>query len=128
MQYVSLIGRLIYGGYFVFSGLNHFRNLKMMSGYAKSKGVPAPALAVAGSGSMVIVGGALVILGWHVPWGAGLIALFLLGVTPMIHNFWAASPEHKQAEIINFTKNLGLFGATLMIASIPYWPFALENP
>ena len=125
MQYVALIGRLIFGGYFLFAGLGHFTGLKGMAGYAKSKGVPAPTLAVAGAGLLIIVAGALVVLGWHADWGAWMIVLFLLGVTPMMHNFWSAAPAAKQDELINFTKNLGLLGAALMIASIESWPYSL---
>ena len=45
-----LIGRIIAGGFFLMNGFNHFAKLNMMTGYAKSKGVPAPAIAVDGSG------------------------------------------------------------------------------
>ena len=44
------IGRILFGGYFAFSGFNHFKMLDMMSGYAKSKGAPMPKLSVAFSG------------------------------------------------------------------------------
>jgi putative oxidoreductase len=37
-----LIGRILFGGYFIYNGYNHLKNLSMMSGYAKTKGVPFP--------------------------------------------------------------------------------------
>ena len=38
VYYAFLAGRVIVGGYFLMAGLNHFMKLKMMAGYAKSKG------------------------------------------------------------------------------------------
>ena len=52
-----LVGRVIVGGFFLMNGFNHFAQLNMMAGYAKSKGVSAPALAVGGSGVLLFLGG-----------------------------------------------------------------------
>src|SRR6185369_13563503 len=35
-----IAGRVIFGGYFLYNGINHFLNRKMMADYARSKGVP----------------------------------------------------------------------------------------
>ena len=51
-----LIGRVIVSGFFLMNAFNHFAQLNMMTGYAKSKGVPAPALAVGGSGVLLLLG------------------------------------------------------------------------
>ena len=39
-------GRIIFGGYFVYSGMRHFVDREMLIGYAKNKGVRWPELAV----------------------------------------------------------------------------------
>src|SRR5437870_11795074 len=49
-----LAGRAIFGGYFLYSGLNHFLKQDMLTEYARAKGVPAPAAAVAVSGLMLL--------------------------------------------------------------------------
>ena len=41
VEYLFLLGRILYGGFFVLGGLNHFMHLGMMSGFVASKGVPA---------------------------------------------------------------------------------------
>jgi uncharacterized membrane protein YphA (DoxX/SURF4 family) len=113
---VHLVGRIIYGGYFVYNGLNHFLNLAMMTQYAQSKGVPAPRLAVLGSGLMILLGGLSVLLGFHFRWGALLIVLFLIPVTLKMHSFWAVTdPTWRMVEMVNFTKNTALLGAALFI-------------
>jgi uncharacterized membrane protein YphA (DoxX/SURF4 family) len=74
-----LIGRLIAGGFFLTSGINHFAKLSMMAGYVKSKGTPAPGLAVGGTGALLILGGASLLLGYHPTIGATLLVICLLG-------------------------------------------------
>src|SRR6266542_1773787 len=52
-----LAGRAIFGGYFLYNGINHFLNRKILADYARSKGVPAPDVALAGSGVLILTGG-----------------------------------------------------------------------
>lgn len=127
MEIAFLIGRIIYGGYFLWNGINHFRNLAMMSGYAQSKGTPAPKAAVAGTGILVILGGLSMLLGVYPVIGAILLIIFLVGVSIKIHNFWAVQdPQMKMMETINFTKNMALLGGAMMTIEISRpWPLSL---
>lgn len=122
-----LAGRAIFGGYFIYNGVNHFTNRQMMADYARSKGVPAPAVAVAVSGAMIVAGGISIISGAWPKLGAGLISTFLLGVSPQMHAFWKEEDQQAQmAEMVNFTKNMALVGASLMAAGHPEpWPWGL---
>jgi uncharacterized membrane protein YphA (DoxX/SURF4 family) len=88
-----LVGRIIAGGFFLMNGFNHFAQLNMMTGYAKSKGIPAPALAVGGSGVLLFLGGLSLLLGYHPTIGAALLVIFLLGVSFGIHNFWTVQDQ-----------------------------------
>src|SRR5260370_40856055 len=74
-----LIGRIIAGGFFLTSGINHLAKLNMVAGYATSKGTPAPELAVGGTGALLILGGASLLLGDHPTIGATLLIICLLG-------------------------------------------------
>jgi putative oxidoreductase len=127
MIILFLIGRLILGGYFVMSGIRHFTHFGMMSGYAKSKGTPAPSAAIAGTGILLVSGGLSFLLGVWPFIGGILLVIFLLGVSFKIHDFWAISdPQAKMNEMINFTKNMGLLGAILIIMTYPGpWPYSL---
>jgi len=124
-----LVGRVVFGVLLGFMGLNHFTGLEGMSGYAKAKGVPAPRLAVVASGLMLILGGLAIALGVYPLVGAVVIALFFLGVTPVMHDFWTVDdPEQRQAEMTNFLKNATLFGAALVLVALSGtpWPYALN--
>ncbi|MGH9359187.1 MAG: DoxX family membrane protein [Terriglobia bacterium] len=127
MNIVLLIGRIILGGYFLYAGTHHFTNLEYMAGYAKMKGTPAPKAAVAGTGVLLVLGGLSLLFGVRPMVGCILLLIFLAGASPMMHDFWKVQdPQQRTGEMINFTKNLALAGAVLMILTIPGpWPLSL---
>ena len=113
----ELLGRVILGGYFLYNGINHWRNREMMSGYARSKGIPSADTAVAGTGLMLALGGLSLLFGVKPKAGAALIAAFLAGVTPTMHAFWKdEDPQEKANNQINFMKNMALLGAASLAA------------
>lgn len=123
---IFLIGRILFGGYFVMSGMNHFMKLGMLSGYAASKGVPSSKLAVIVTGLLLIVGGLGMLLGAYIQWAVLALALFFIPVTFKMHNFWAVSdPAMKMMEMVNFMKNMALLGAALMTLGVTNWPYSL---
>ena len=123
-----MAGRLIFGGYFLYNGINHFLNRKMLVDYARSKGVPAPDIAVAASGLMIVAGGLSVLTGMQPKVGAGLISAFLLGVSPQMHAFWKEEDaQQRMHEMVNFTKNMALVGSSFLVAAHPEpWPWQLN--
>ena len=128
-DYVFVLGRILYGGFFLLGGINHFQNLGMMSGYAASKGVPAAKPGVVVSGLLILVGGLLVILGWHVRIGLAFIVVFLVPVTYLMHDYWSETDMMGRInQRVNFQKNLALLGAALMMLMIPRpWPLGLST-
>ena len=42
MRALHVLGRAIFGGFFVYSGINHLQHTQAMGQYAAAKGVPAP--------------------------------------------------------------------------------------
>jgi uncharacterized membrane protein YphA (DoxX/SURF4 family) len=126
MLYAFLAGRILFGFFHLSSAVNHFKSLDSYAQYAASKKVPAPKLAIIGSGLLLLAGGLSILLGFRPPIGVAALVLFYAGVTPVMHNFWAAAPDQKQHELINFMKNVALLGATLMFVAIPQpWAFSL---
>jgi uncharacterized membrane protein YphA (DoxX/SURF4 family) len=122
------VGRAVLGGFFIYNAVNHFMNRDMLTAYAKSKQVPAAELAVPVSGALLLLGGVSVLTGMRPKIGASFIGLFLAGVTPKMHDFWAVEdPQQRTQEVVNFTKNVALLGAAFLIASIPEpWPASVR--
>ena len=127
MEIVLLVGRILFGAFFIMSGLNHFQNLAMMSGYAQSKNVPFARLAVIVTGAMLLVGGASVLLGIGPIVGLTVLILFLLSTLITMHDFWnMKDPQQRAAEQVNFLKNVALIGASLaLMYGASDWALAL---
>ena len=64
MDVIILIGRILFGGFFLMSGINHFTKLEAMTGYAKYKKLPAAKLGVLLTGLRLVLGGLYIILGF----------------------------------------------------------------
>ncbi len=116
MDVVFWIGRVMVGVYFLFNAFNHFAQLDMMTGYAQSKGVPAPKMAVLVSGLLLTIGGLSLLFWQYLFYGLLALVVFFLPVTFMMHNFWAVEdPQAKMMEMVNFTKNMALLGFVLIV-------------
>jgi putative oxidoreductase len=124
MKAPFMIGRLLFGGFFLYNGINHFKQRQGMAEYAKGKKVPLPNVAVIASGAALIVGGASLLLGIKPKIGATAVAGFLAGVSPVMHDFWKQEdPQQRQMEMIQFSKNMALLGGALALMAVEEpWP------
>ena len=128
MSYLFLAGRLLYGGFFLLGGIDHFRLVEVMTPYAAAKGIPAPRLSILGSGLLLVFGGLSMLLGVYPSWGVVLLTLFLVPTSILMHNYWAApDPSVRLMDLTNFKKNVALLGAGWMLLLIPQpWPLSLN--
>jgi putative oxidoreductase len=117
----------IAGRIFLYNGINHFRQTEALAGYAKSKNVPAAEAGVLVAGAMLTFGGASLVSGVKPKLGAAAVIGFLLGVSPLIHDFWnMEDPQQRQNDLINFSKNVALAGAAIALAGVEEpWPASL---
>jgi uncharacterized membrane protein YphA (DoxX/SURF4 family) len=125
-----VIGRAILDGFFLYNGINHFKNRKMLAGYAGSKGIPNPGISVPATGALLLLGGASVALGVYPKLGVAALIAFLASVSPTIHAFWQdGDPNQRMADMINFSKNTALAGATLALLGVEEpWPVSVPVP
>ncbi len=120
MNVLFLIGRLIFGGYFLMNAWGHFKHLDSMTGYAQSKGVPSPRAAVFIGGVLLMLGGLGVVFGIAPEASLALLIIFLVPVTFMMHAYWKdTDPNTRMGNRINFYKNVALIAALLMMYAIP---------
>lgn len=117
MDWVLLIGRIVFVLVFVMSGLTvHLLKWRDGVGYARQKGVPMPELLVPFSGLMAVGGGLLLALGLWPDLGALLIALFVFPVAFGMHAFWKVEdPMMRMTEQVHFMKDSALGGAALAL-------------
>lgn len=118
----SVIGRLLFGSGLAVLALRNLLDLDGRVAYAEYKGVPAADKLVPVSSGLLLAGGLGVTL-WKLPKiAAGSIVAFLVGVTPIMHNFWAVDEDSRDEEITSFLQNVALLGA-----AIAFLKQAIEN-
>lgn len=114
------IGRILFGGFWIYTGIQHFTQLESFTGYTRSKGVPSPKLATVLTGIMIVLAGAAIVLGVYIQLAVLLLTIFLIPVTFVMHNFWkTAEPNARMMDKVMFLKNMALLGASLLLLAIP---------
>ena len=128
MRALFIVGRTLFGGFFVYSGVNHFQHAGALTQYAQAKGVPAAEEAVKATGALLIASGLSVMAGIKPRQGLAGIIAFLVPTTLQMHRFWEeADAQTRQVESINFSKNIALIGAALTAMQIDEpWPAGLD--
>ncbi|MBI5230209.1 MAG: DoxX family membrane protein [Candidatus Magasanikbacteria bacterium] len=126
-SFLFLLGRVLFGGFFVKSAFNHFTQVDMLTGYTASKGVKPAKFWVLFTGFLLLIGGLGIILGIYVQWAIAALVLFLAPASFLMHAFWKdTDPNMKMMNTINFYKNMALLGAALMALMIAApWPLSL---
>ncbi len=120
-----LAGRVLFSLIFLLAAIGHFSHQEIA--YAAQQGVPLASLAVPLSGVLALVGGLSVLVGYQAKWGAGLLIVFLVPVTLMLHNFWAVKdPMMAQMQMAMFLKNLSMIGGALLITQFGAGPLSLD--
>jgi putative oxidoreductase len=123
-----LIGRALVGGMFVWAAISNLTDLDAKVGYAASKGLPAPTFFVTAASLLLLAGGLSIAAGFRPQLGAVAAAMFLIGVTPVMHNFWALTGLQQQLELHSFAGNVGLLGGAVAFAAIPRpWPASVDK-
>jgi uncharacterized membrane protein YphA (DoxX/SURF4 family) len=122
-----LVGRVTFAAVLGFLALGNLQELDETVAYAESKGAPAARLTVPLASVALVAGAASILLGFAPVVGALAVLGFLVGVTPVMHDFWNQEGMDRQNEQIHFLKNAGLAGTAvvfLALATTP-WPYAV---
>ncbi len=121
MEVLAFVGRLLFGLYWLYNALNHLVIApKALAQYAAARKVPSPTVVVYLSGLLLLVGAVTILLWVYVPIGVAALVLFLIPVTFWMHSFWTVQdPMQRMVEMVQFTKNWALIGATLLLLALP---------
>jgi putative oxidoreductase len=122
-----LFGRILISVLFLFSGATKVMAFSMMTGFAQAKGMPFPALMIAGAAAVEILGGLAVLAGLQIRIVAWILFVYLIPTTLIFHDFWALSGATQQDALVHFLKNLGIMGGLLMVATFGAGAYSLDN-
>lgn len=126
MNFILLLGRILYSAIFIVASPNHFTGA--LIGAAESHHVPMAAWLVPASGLLALIGGISVLIGFKARWGAWLLVIFLVPVTLVMHKFWGlADPGAAQLQQIMFLKNLSMLGGAFLIAYFGAGPISVDR-
>ncbi len=122
-----LAGRILMAVIFVLSGIGKVGNFAGTAGYMASKGVPLADIALVITIIVELGGAAMLILGWKARIAAGVMFLWMIPVTLLFHNFWAAPADQQMVQQIMFLKNLAMMGGFLYIMAFGAGPVSLDR-
>jgi uncharacterized membrane protein YphA (DoxX/SURF4 family) len=125
---VFVASRFILGAVYLGAGIENLLQLDGRAAYTASKGVTNAAFWVTIASLLLVVGGASFITGIRPRLGVTAIALFLIPVTLIMHNFWALEGMQAELERHTFMGNMGLFASALLLLAIPQpWAVSLDK-
>ncbi len=124
----TFLGRALFASVFLIGGVTHFVRGEQMIEYTLANGVAGAHVLVPLTGLMLIVGGFCVLMGYYARIGAGLLLLFLIPTTILMHRFWGLdNPAMEAAQFAHFMKNVGLAGAALIMTQLGGGPGSLDR-
>ena len=111
-------GRVLLSAIFILSGIVKLTQFSAVAGMMASKGIPLATVALVVTILVEIGGGLFLLTGFKAQYAAMVIALYLVPVTLVFHNFWAYQGQQQQAQMIDFLKNLAIMGGLLVVSSL----------
>jgi putative oxidoreductase len=111
-----LLGRVLLSVIFILSGLGKLPHFHDVAGMMAGKGIPLASVALVITLLIEIGGGLMVLTGFKARYASLVIAVWLVPVTLVFHNFWAVPAAQQQDQMINFLKNLAIIGGLLVTA------------
>jgi putative oxidoreductase len=112
-----VVGRFLLSVIFILSGAGKLMQFAGTASMMSAKGIPLAKLALAISLLIEIGGGLALLTGFKVRYVAPIMALWLVPVTLVFHNFWAYQGQEAMTQQINFLKNLAIVGGLLVTSS-----------
>lgn len=110
-----LIGRVVFGGFFVIAGIRNFMHFDERRLLATNYGWTLPPPLMAAGFAVQILGGLSVLLGlWPIVGALALIG-FLVPATALFHNFLLFSGKERDPHLYLTLVNTTLVGGFLMI-------------
>jgi putative oxidoreductase len=112
-----LLGRILIGGIFVQSGLAKLMDIGGFTALLTASGLPEPAAAVLAliGAALEFAGGLAVVLGFATRYAALGMVAFVIAATLISHRFWSLPPAERDAQMIQFAKNVAIIGGFLFV-------------
>ena len=111
------LARILIVAIFVYTGFTKLMHFGATAHMIGEKGIPLAAVAAAIAILIELGGAMLIIVGWQTKLAANVQFIYLVFITFMYHDFWAAPPQLHDVQLLNFLKNVGIMGGLLILAT-----------
>lgn len=122
-----LVGRILLAAIFIVSGSGKIGGFEGTVAAIAAKGMPLPQIAAAVAIAVELIGGILIVIGWHARWAAAALFLFMIPTTLLFHNFWAFEAAQQAGQRIHFMKNLAIMGGILYVMAFGAGPLSVGS-
>lgn len=116
-RYVSLAGRILLSLIFVISGIEKILGWSGTAAYMASTGMPLVPLLLTLAILVEVGGGLALLIGFKARLAALALLAFLIPTTLTFHNFWVYQGAAREAQLVNFLKNLAIMGGLAMVVA-----------
>ena len=126
-NFAALAGRILLAAIFIISGFNKFSDFSGTAGFMSGAGLPAAEFLLVLTILIELAGGLLIVLGLYTRQLSLILFLFMIPVTAVFHNPWAAGDlAQVQQQMIHFLKNLAIMGGLLHLYAFGPGYFSIE--
>jgi putative oxidoreductase len=113
---VDFVGRLLLALLFLFTGFGKLADWSGNLAYMQTAGLKGAAFFLAAAIVVELAGGLSIVTGTYARLGAIMLAIYLVPVTLVFHDFWTLSGAERQMQMVSFLKNLAVMGGLALVA------------
>ncbi|MBX7066560.1 MAG: DoxX family protein [Parachlamydiales bacterium] len=121
----SLVGRVLISGMFLWAAYEKITNWQKTVTYMKTKNVPQLKIVLPVGVGLKVLGGLMVLLGWHAHLGALLLLIVSIASLIRMHDWWKKQGAEREMEKLFFLKDLAIIGGLFMILALGAGHFGL---
>ena len=126
-KFAPVTGRFLIALIFLLSGIGKIGGFAQTAGFMAGKGLPMVEVLLVLSIIIEIGAALMLIVGWQARLGAAALFLWMIPVTLVFHNFWAAPAAQQQIEMGMFMKNIAMMGGLLYIMAYGSGRFSVKT-
>lgn len=123
----SLLGRVCISAMFLWACYEKIKHWGATVAYMKEKNVPKLNLVLPTSVGVKILGGLMILLGWHAHLGALLLLVVTIASALFLHPFWKEHGSDRALEKALFMKELAIIGGLFLILALGAGHFGISS-
>jgi len=122
-----LLARILLALIFVLAGISKLADPSHTVGQMASHGIPLPNVLVFGAIAVELIGGLVLMAGWHGRLAALVLGAYTLTLALIFHPYWAASGAEAGTQHALFFGHLSMIGGMLYVAVYGSGPLSVDE-